>query len=162
MSNESMSLGELQGAPSFKFEEVGDRVSGRIVSIRKRQSTDMDTGELLTWANGDPRMFTAVTLVNDADGEEVAVNGAGGKFEPAKGKGTSFETALLAAGRAAKVGSIDAGGHLEVVHSGLGKKPSAGKNAPKLYTISYTPPNASLKLDGEAGDEPDLFSQNDG
>ena len=149
--SDSMKLSDLGGTPTFKFEGVGDRCRGPVVAIQKRQSTDMDSGELLTWPDGRPKMYTSVTL--QIDGEERTVNGAGGTFEVGSGEGKSFEAALLAAAKAAGVESIDKGATLEIVHSGMGKKTSAGKNAPRLYTMKYTPPNTALDTSGLFSDE---------
>lgn len=151
MSNDSMKVSDIGGIPTFKFEEVGDRCKGRIVAIQKRQSTDMDSGEPLTWPDGRPKMYTSITL--DFDGEERTVNGAGGNFEAASGEGKSFEGALVIAAKAAGADSIDAGGTLEVVHSGLGKKTGTGKNAPRLYSMRYTPPKQSMPVSGLFSDD---------
>jgi hypothetical protein len=154
-----MNLSELASAPSVKFDEVGDRYRGIITSIEKRQSTDIDTGELQTWPDGRPRMVTCVML--EIDGEEKVLYLRGGNFEVASGTGTSGEVALVAAAKAAGVGSIDAGATLEIVHSGLGKKPSPAKNPPKLYSIKYTAPKQSLDI-GDVGGGAALFSDDEG
>lgn len=153
MSNDSMRISDIGGTPTFRFESIGDRCKGRIVSITKRQSTDMDSGELLTWPDGRPKLYTSITL--DLDGEERTVNGAGGSFEVATGEGRSFEAALVAAAKAAGAESIDAGATLEVVHSGLGKKTGVGKNAPRLYSMRYTAPKQTMPVSG-------LFSDDEG
>lgn len=153
MSNDSMKVSDIGGIPTFKFEEVGDRCKGRIIAIQKRQSTDIDSGELLTWPDGRPKMYTSVTL--DINGDERTINGAGGNFEVASGEGKSFEAALVAAAKVAGADSIDAGGDLEVVHSGMGKRTSSGKNAPRLYSMKYTPAAKTMPVSG-------LFSDDEG
>lgn len=152
MSNDqSMKISDIGGIPTFKFEEVGDRCKGRIVAIQKRQSTDIDSGELLTWPDGRPKLYTSITL--DLDGEERTVNGAGGNFEAASGEGKSFEAALVAAAKAAGADSIDAGGTLEVVHSGMGKRTAAAKAAPRLYSMRYTAPKQTMPVSGLFSDD---------
>lgn len=151
MSSDSMKLSDIGGTPTFRFEEVGDRVKGRIVAIEKRQSTDIDSGELQVWPDGRPKLYTSVTL--DVDGEERTVNGAGGAFEVASGEGKSFEAALVSAAKAAGAESIDAGATLEVIHSGMGKKTGVGKNAPRLYSMRYTAPKATMPVTGLFSDD---------
>lgn len=159
--SDSMKIGDIGGTPTFKFEEVGDRCKGEVVQIEKRQSTNMDSGELQTWPDGRPKLYTSITLL--IDGEERTVNGAGGNFEIASGEGTSFEAALVKAVKAAKCDSIDAGATLEVVHSGMGKKTGVGKNAPRLYSMKYTPPRQTMSVDDVAGAAPvgSLFSDDE-
>lgn len=144
MSNDSLPISDLQSSPSVKFERVGDRVSGRITSVRRQQQTDFDTGEALSWSNGDPRMMTVVRL--EVDGEERALYARGGKYEVVDGEGTSLEAAIVDAVVAAGGTSIERGAMLHVVHSGLGKPPKRGANAPKLYRAQYTPPTAAVPI----------------
>lgn len=149
MSNDSLPIGDLIASPAVKFEAVGDRVAGTITSVRRQQQTDFDTGEALTWSNGDPRMMTVVRM--EINGEERALYARGGKYEAVEGEGTSLEAAIVDAVVAAGGTSIAKGATLEVVHSGLGKPPKRGANAPKLYRAKYTPPTESVAIS-------DLFS----
>lgn len=157
---DSMPISELASAPSLTFEEVGDRYRGTIISIEKRQSTDIDTGEPQTWPDGRPKMVTCITL--EVDGEERVLYLRGGNFEVASGQGASGEAALVAAAKAVGAASIDAGATLEVVHSGLGKRSSLAKNAPKLYSMRYTAPKRSLPVDDVGGGTGGLFSDDEG
>jgi hypothetical protein len=150
MSNDSLPISDLISSPSIKFDTVGDRVSGVITAVRRQQQTDFDTGEALSWSNGDPRMMTVVRL--EVDGEERALYARGGKYEVVEGEGTSLESAIVDAVVAAGGTAIERGARLEVVHSGLGKAPKRGANAPKLYRAKYTPAAASVPVS-------DLFSE---
>jgi hypothetical protein len=58
------------GAKSFPFDNPGDTVTGKILSIKKRQQTDMKTGEPKVWANGDPRWMYTITLQTDLREDE--------------------------------------------------------------------------------------------
>jgi hypothetical protein len=62
--------------------------------------------------------------------------------------------AIGTAVRTAGASSLDVGGMLAVVHSGLGKPPSPGFNAPKLFTAQYQPPAPQT----QQVDVDDLFS----
>ena len=153
MTNDALPISDLISSPSVKFEKVGDRIAGVVTSVRRQQQTDFDTGEALTWSNGDARMMTVVRL--DVDGEERALYARGGKYEVVDGEGTSLESAIVDAVIAAGARSIERGARLEVAHSGLGKPPKRGANAPKLYRAKYSPPAASIPVSDLFSDEPD-------
>lgn len=42
------------GALSAQFENVGDVIEGEVLSFEIKKDTDMDSGEVKTWPNGDP------------------------------------------------------------------------------------------------------------
>ena len=58
------------GAKSATFKSSGDSVSGVIASMEERQQTDFDSGELLEWKDGKPRMHLVVTLLTDESVDE--------------------------------------------------------------------------------------------
>lgn len=142
--SDSLPLSELKSSPSISFENVGDRVAGVIESVSRKQQTHFETGELLSWSNGDPRMLTFIVIRKD-DGEEGALYARGGSFEVASGEGTSLEGAIVEAAIAAGATALEKGARLEVVHSGLSKRVS-GKNPAKLYRAKYTPATAAVPL----------------
>lgn len=129
---------------SAKFDEVGDRIEGIIVSAEVKPQTDIETGEIKRWTDGRPVEQWVIVLQTDIrDGEDDdgqrTLYAKGGKFDAASGSGQSMMEAIKAAanGRA-----IEEGGNLVVAHSGLGKKKNAAYSAPKLYKAKYTPPPA--------------------
>lgn len=138
MSNDSLRLSDISGGPAIKFEKLGDKVTGRIVRASRGQQKDFDTGAPMTWADGSPRLQTIIVL--DVDGEERTLYARGGRYEAEEGEGQSMEVAILMAGRAAGVETIDVGGELAVAHTGLGKPPRVGALQSKLYTAAYKPP----------------------
>lgn len=138
MSNDSIPLSDLSAGPSIKFEKIGDKVAGRIVRASRQQDRDFDTGAPLSWSDGNPKLITVIVL--DINGEEQTLYARGGRYEAESGEGTSMETAILLAGRAAGSASIDVGGELVVAHTGLGKPPRVGAHHSKLYTAAYKPP----------------------
>lgn len=143
MSN-SLPLADLGNVPAVKLETVGDKVSGRIVRVARQQQRDFDTGAPMVWSDGNPRLQTVIVL--DVNGEERALYAKGGNYDVVSGTGLSMESAIVAAVREAGGASIDAGAELAVAHSGLGKPPRAGANAPKLYTAQYRPATASANV----------------
>lgn len=57
------------GPPAAYFPEVGDAMVVGIVDVGEYQQRDYDTGDLLTWPDGGPRMGKVVTgLVVEARG----------------------------------------------------------------------------------------------
>jgi len=125
------------GAPSFKFESVGDTVTGVITGLDVRQQTDFDSGEPKTWDDGKPMMEIVITVatalrdpdIEDDEGERrVFCRGA-------------MLTALKQAVRKVKETKPAIGGRVTISHSGLGEAKKRGFNAPKLYTVEYEAPS---------------------
>lgn len=137
------------GAKAFPFENLDDGVEGEILSCDLRQQTSIDDGTPLTFADGRPRMQLVIQLQtklhdNDDDDGVRTVYAKGGRFEVAKGEGMSMRDAIAEAVKTAGASSLDTGGYLAVVHTGLGKAKSRGYNAPKLFTAGYRKPKASV------------------
>lgn len=142
-------LNDLAGGGKSWKPEVGDKISGTIVNVKRVQQTDMEDGTPLTWNDGSPRMQTVVDLqttdvTEDDDGIRSLWLKGGKNFEPAEGTGASGEVALAEAAKAAKATSIDEGAKLQVVCSGKAKPTSRGYQGAKLYTMKYEKPVASV------------------
>lgn len=140
------------GAPSFKFEKVGDAVTGEIVAMDKRQQTGIDDGKPLYWDDGSPRMMLVLTLqTSDGDGDDDdgrrSIYLRGGNYQVASGKGTSLLVAVRdAVKRAGSTNGIESGGILTVQWSGEGVA-KRGFTAPKLYTAAYKAPVSAVSLE---------------
>jgi hypothetical protein len=140
------------GAKSFPFASIGDSIEGTIVDAEVRQQTSME-GELLTWADGKPRMQVVITLqteLRDDDGKRDesddglrTIYAKGGKFDIAKGEGTSMRDAIAEAVKGQK---LEEGDSLVVVHSGMGVA-KRGYQAPKLYTAGFRKAKKSISAD---------------
>jgi hypothetical protein len=137
------------GAPAFKFEEIGDKVTGTITNLDVRQQTDFDSGEPKFWDDGKPMMEIVITLatslrdkeIEDDDGERrVFCRGA-------------MMTAFRQAVRKAKDSKPRVGAKVTVTYSGDGEAKKARFNPPKLYTVTYEPPDGMDDLFGD-DDEP--------
>jgi hypothetical protein len=148
---ESMDLSELSNPAAVKFESVGDRVAGRIIDVSQQPQTDIETGEPLYFTSGKPRLQLVIVL--EIDGESRSLYAKGGTYEVASGEGTSLQNAITEAAKAAGAKSLDAGATLEVVHTGLGKKTNPAFSAPRLFRARYSPPVASVPLDGLFSDD---------
>lgn len=146
------------GGKSFAFEEIGDKVSGRIKTVDRRQQRNFSDGTPLEWDDGSPRMLTYVELETDLaepgeDDDGVrAIYCKGGQFEVAEGQGKSAEQALVQAAKDAGVKTIEEGGTLSVVFSGRSKPTVRGYQPAKLFVMRYEPPRSSVSTD-------DLFAE---
>jgi hypothetical protein len=142
-----------------KFEELGDKVTGKITNCVMAQQTSMDDNTPLTWSDGRPRMQLVITLATDdrnGDDDDGArrVYAKGGNYEVATGSGTSMKDAIASAVKASGKRTLEEGGTLTVAYTGEGKRTNRGYNAPKLYKAKYEPPRASIS-------EEDLFGKDE-
>lgn len=147
---QSIPLSDMEGTPSAKFPQLGDKHGGRITAISQRQQTNIK-GTPLTFNDGQPRMQWIIN-VQEPNGDTLALYAKGGRFTPASGSGESMLTAIGRAVRTAGAEALDVGGELMVVHTGLGV-PEPGQDAPKLYTAQYRPPAPQ----GQSVNVADLF-----
>lgn len=122
------------GAPSARFDQPGDTVTGRIVSVPElRQQTDFTSGKPLFWENGDPRMQLVVTLSTDLRDPQVA-DDDGTRRVYVKGQ---LQKVVQQAVRLAQAPGLEVGGTLTVTYTGDGEAKQRGMNPPKLYAATY-------------------------
>ena len=154
----SLSINDIAaGGKAASFDEIGDKVSGVIKLVERRQQTSFENNTPLTWDDGSPRMLTYIELEtdlrdNDDDDGVRAIYAKGGTFEAAEGSGLSAEQALVEAVKKAGAKSIDEGGKLAVAFTGRAKPTIRGYQPAKLFTMQYQPPVASVAVD-------DLFAE---
>jgi hypothetical protein len=146
------------GARAFPFENVGDIVKGTVIRADVKQQTAIDSGELLTWPDGRPRMQLVVELQtdlheSDEDDGVRTIFAKGGRYEIASGEGMSMKDAIADAVKAAKADGINPGDELAVGYTGVGKPTQRGYTAPKLYAASFRPASKSVKAADLFGDE---------
>jgi hypothetical protein len=140
------------GAKAFPFDNVGDTVTGRIVSMEKRQQSDMQTGKPAFWDDGNPKMMLMVAIQTDMhesddDDGMRSVYLRGGNHTAVSGKGTSSQMAVKDAVRRSGSERIETGGTLTMQFSGIGKQANKGFNPPKLYVASYKAPSYAVDVD---------------
>lgn len=138
------------GAKAFQFNEIGDMVEGEIIDAEVRQQSSME-GELLTWADGKPRMQLVITLqtkLSDSDEDDGVrtIYAKGGRYDVAKGEGTSIRDAIAEAVKATGASKLEEGDSLVVAWSGLGVA-KRGYQAPHLYTAGFRKAKASVSAD---------------
>lgn len=149
----SLPINEIaSGGKAWSPETVGDKISGIIKLVERRQQRDFTTGDPLTWSDGSPRMLTYIELetdLRDSDEDDGvrALYAKGGNFEVASGSGTALERAIVEAVKAAGATSIDEGAKLDVAHTGLAKPTTRGYQPAKLFTARYEAPKSSVGVD---------------
>ena len=134
MSIDESALSLLEGgAPSFKFDEVGKTIKGKVVSATSAHQTDFTTNEPKFWDDGKPMMQLVITLATDeSDPTDPTDDGHRRIF--AKG-------AMLSAIRKALAGQqLAEHGTLAVKYTGDGEAKRAGMNKPKLFAAEYAAP----------------------
>lgn len=128
------------GGASAKFENVGDTVTGTIVTTEVTNQTDLATGAVLTWDDGSPRQQLVVSLQTqektDADDDGVRKVYVKGSKKPGS---RSLHDAVASAVRASGAKGLTPGGTLSVKY--IGDEPSAtrGFNPRKLYEATFAP-----------------------
>jgi hypothetical protein len=150
----SLDLNDLDGGSnSWLPEEIGDKIKGKILDVKRVQQTDFTTGEPLFWQDEQPRLQTVVELQTDLsesgddDGKRTVWLKGGANYEAAEGKGKSGEVALSIAAKADGATAVEEGADLIVIFSGLAKATVRGYNQAKLYSMKYTAPKASISAD---------------
>jgi hypothetical protein len=150
----SLPLSELGGgAKAWSAENLGEKISGKIRLVERRQQRALDGGKPETWDDGSPRMLTYIELETDLhdddddDGVRSLYAKGGRNHEAAQGSGTSMEVAIAEAVKAAGCNSIDEGATLAVQHTGIAKVTVRGHNPAKLYRAQYKAPVSSVNAD---------------
>lgn len=140
MGNASESFLAGGGPPSAKFGAIGDTVSGTIVSEPTvEQRKHIETGEPLTWKDGNPQLQMVVSLQTQLRDPSIEDDdGIRRLFVKGKLRGAVQES-VIASGRK----GLDVGGTLSVTYYADGEKTNPAFNAPKLFRAQYTPPSAS-------------------
>ena len=141
------------GGRSAVFKKHGDRVWGEIINSSRMQQRDFDSGDLLTWDDGNPRMQIVISLQTDEreDDEDDGVRKVYIK-EPSQ---------LLAAMRQAvtKAGAkgIANGGKFLVQYVSDGEPKRKGMSGQKQYFVKYeAPPEGYMPMPDEQFDPPPI------
>jgi hypothetical protein len=130
------------GNTSAKFPKVGHTVEGTVTGWEMRQQTDYDTGGLLTWRDGKPRMQLLITIQGEPTGVTYE-DGVEVELPDDDGVRTLFVKGGLQKGigkalRDAK-GKLEAGAYVKVTRGKDGPKTDPKKKAPHTYQVVWTP-----------------------
>ena len=125
----------LMGAavPSFKFDQPGATVSGRVVNRETRLQTVFGTNEVKKWPSGDP-MYQLVVHIQTTSRDPMIENDQGLRAIYVKGK--QFTDATRDAVRAAGAQGIEVGGMIQVQYIG-DDMASKAPIKPKMYPVQY-------------------------
>lgn len=122
------------GAPSAKFEAIGDTVEGVIVDVSKGSVTDISTGEIRRFSDGSPipqYVFTIETKLSTGPDDD------GRRRIFAKNRMlTAIREAIKASGHRGSV----VGGSLKVQFHATEASKTKGYSPTKLFRARFTPP----------------------
>lgn len=123
------------GAPAAKFETFGVICTGRILDEPVvRQQSDLSTGKLKYWDNGDPMNQLVVTLATEQrDPDDHEDDGQRRLF--IKGQ---MQKVVRDAVRESGAKGLEVGGVLTITYIRNGEA-KRGMNPPKEYTARYVP-----------------------
>jgi hypothetical protein len=143
-------LASSGGGKAFKFENIGDKVSGEVLAVRAEQERIFGTEELAFTRKGKPKMVLIVTLqtglIDPTDPDDDGARNLylkGWNFVETSGIG-----AVAKALTEAKATGIEIGGTLAVAFTGLGEAPQPGFAQPKQYAAKDKAPAAPVDLGG--------------
>ena len=120
--------------PTFKFENPGDKVSGIVVNVTKRDDTDPN-GNVKTWASGETRKVYPFII----DSEQVGMCTAWVRGY--------MQKAAKTAAREAGIKQI-AGNHITIEFTGCGQSKTKGFAPPKMFKVTFKPaPASSISAD---------------
>lgn len=121
------------GGKSFKFNDVGDSVTGVVVALDVKQKTEFGTGKALTWDDGRPQEQIVVSVKTDLrDPDDDTDDGVRSVY--IKGWGDplrAFKAAASALGRKPAIGDT-----FTATYTGNG--PANGLTPPKVYAYAFT------------------------
>ena len=132
------------GAKSAQFKAHGDQVWGTIMSSEVRQQTDFDSGALLFWDDGKPRMQVVILLLTE---EQEDDDDDGMRAVYARGQ---MLKAIRAAVVKAGAKGIADGGKLVIRYTGDAEPKRKGMSGAKQFFAKYEPPVSVTHLPDDA------------
>src|SRR5574343_994515 len=131
-----------EGAPSAiaTIKALGDSpgttIGGPIVEIGEPvQQKDVTTGALAVWPDGNPKMMLPVTVATELRDPSISDDDGHRTFWVSGNLKKAIGAALRQAGAKLAVGGV-----LQVTFTGYGEAKTRGYNAPREWTVVYTPP----------------------
>lgn len=121
------------GAPTVKFTTEGDMRKIVVADIVKQQETDFDTGEPVTWPNGQPKWQYVVTGTVDGDESRLFIKGY---------MVDALKDALRKAG--VKPGDTLVGGTLTMKWASTDEPKRKGMQGARRYVAKYEPAPAGI------------------
>lgn len=134
------------GAPSFKFTQPGDSVTGKITDlqvVQQRAYSPGGVGELKTWPSGDPMMQLNVTLQTSL--RDASIEDDDGKRRIYIDGRRIREAVKDAFTRVGEQG-LAVGGTYTQKFTGYDPDSKNPQNPAKLYEVTYTPASAGTQF----------------
>lgn len=132
------------GVPWASFLKEGDSITGSIKSDpTSRQSRSLETGDRMTWPNGDPVMEIVVMLQTELRDPEIDYDDGTRQLVINK---PAMRTAIRDAVRKAGAAGIEPGGVLTVTYTSTEKPKSRGVSGAKQFSATYVPPAQGLLM----------------
>lgn len=133
------------GAPTQKFPREGFEWGGTIESWEMAQQTNMETGDLLFWNDGKPRLQlimhmqgepTGITWETNAYKQVALPDDDGSRRLFVKG---GLQKAVSKAMRDAKVKELEVGAHLKITRTRDLPPVKKGQNGAHTFSAIWTP-----------------------
>jgi hypothetical protein len=127
----------FMGRPeAIRFDQLGDKLVGRIVDLQSQQAREFGTGVPKFFADGRPIMEPVIIL--DVDGTGLRTLYCGQGVRKAIGDGVRAVNFTRPANK--QVPGIRKGGYLGIAWVGTDKPRKAGAQGAKQYQADYVPP----------------------
>ena len=135
-------MGGAAAPAAFTADDpAGTRRGGRITEQPQlRQQTDFDTGELLTWDDGNPRMQLVVTVQTEQRDPQNSEDEGHRRFY-VKG---NLQGAVRDAVKKSGAPGLEVGGSLFVTRSGRDEPKKRGMSGAWLHSAEYVPAAANF------------------
>ncbi|GAB3080885.1 hypothetical protein GCM10027053_51670 [Intrasporangium mesophilum] len=147
------------GSKSAAFDNLGDSITGTVLSTEVKAQTDIASGKPLTWDDGSTRQQLVVKLQTalreDGDDDGIrAVYVKGAKKKGSRSLHDAVASAVIAAGGK----GLEPGGTLTITHDGVEPSQTRGYNDRKLYSARYVLPDRAAASAGFLGTGMDTTS----
>lgn len=132
------------GGRSAKFEKEGDVLIGLIERVETRQMTEIGSGTLRTWPDGNPRMQLVIQVQTDWQSDEED-DGLRNLYVPIP---SQMQKAIADAVRKVGEHGLGRNGKLGIKFVRTEEPKTRGFSGQKIYTASYAAPTVSAEDDG--------------
>ena len=122
--------------PAVKFSTIGDRIRAKVTAKEVRQQTDFDTGRLITWPDGRPKLQAVLTVVLAPDQRDDAEDD-GCRMLYIRG---FMQQDFVAAVKAAKLTDVPIGATVDVELTTIDPPKQPNQNGAQHYAVQVWGP----------------------
>lgn len=152
MTNDYNDLLMGGGGKSAKFEAIGDTVIGLVFRVDRRQRTEIGSGALMTWPDGNPKMQLVITMLTE-EHEDADDDGMRNLYVPIP---SQMQKSIADAIRKTGQQGIGINGKLGVKFTRTEEPKTRGFSPQKIYSASYAAPEVSAEAFGHEEEDFDL------